>query len=78
MNKQEKLNNNYATITTLVRFDWKKISNIDPNYNQKEYEKCFDWYESRLSCMNKTIIQKYPPNNHLKRWVWLPSYFNST
>ena len=55
---EEKLNNNYATITTLVRFDWKKISNIDPNYNQKEYEKCFDWYESRLSCMNNTIIQK--------------------
>ena len=78
LNKQEKINNNYAKIITLVRFDWKKISNIDPNYNQKEYEKCFDWYESRLSCMNNTIIQKYPPNNHLKRWVWLPSYFNST
>ena len=33
LNKQEEVNNDYATITTLVRFDWNKISNIDLNYN---------------------------------------------
>ena len=66
----------FATIITLARFDWNKLYNVVPDEQPDAYQNCFEWYEPRISYTYNTIIQKSPPKTHLKRWVWLPSYFN--
>ena len=67
---------NLATKVTFAKFNWKKMVGINPYEEYEEYIKCFELFSTRHSSDKHDIEWVERPQELLKRWVWIPSYFN--
>ena len=67
---------NLATKVTFAKFNWKKMIGINPYEEYEEYTKCFELFSTRHSSDKYDMEWIERPQEHLKRWVWIPSYFN--
>jgi len=67
---------NLATKVTFAKFNWEKMIGINPYEEYTEYTKCFDLFSTRHSSHKYDAMWSERPQEHLKRWVWIPSYFN--
>ncbi len=67
---------NLATKVTFAKFNWEKMIGINPYEEYSEYTKCFELFTARHSSHKHDAMWYERPQEHLKRWVWIPSYFN--
>ena len=67
---------NIATRVTFAKFNWEKMVDINPYKDYEEYLKCFELFSRRHSSIKYDMEMDVKPESLLKRWVWIPSYFN--
>jgi hypothetical protein len=68
--------NNFATKVTFTEFNWGKMVGINPYEEYEKYHECFRLFTARHSSHKHEMPWVERPQEHLKRWVWIPSYFN--
>jgi hypothetical protein len=68
--------NNYATKITFAEFNWQKMVGINPYEEYEKYNECFESFSARHSSHTNDSLWIERPQEHLKRWVWIPNYFN--
>jgi hypothetical protein len=73
---KENAKKNIATRVTFAKFNWEKMVDINPYEDYEEYLKCFELFFTRHSSIKYDMEMDVKPESLLKRWVWIPSYFN--